>query len=51
MSLNPGSGTALLEINRQFYDPLWAGSRLVPPERFNTWPLVRSLLASSQPRL
>jgi SAM-dependent methyltransferase len=42
---------ALLETNRRFYDPLWAGSRLVHPERFNTWPLVRELCASSRGRL
>jgi len=41
----------LVEINRQFYEPLWASSRLVSPERFNTWPLVRSLLATSSSRL
>jgi SAM-dependent methyltransferase len=48
---NPRSREALVEINRQFYDPLWARSRLVSPERFNTWPLVRSLVAPSQSRL
>jgi SAM-dependent methyltransferase len=41
----------LREINRRFYDALWARSRLVSPERFNTWPLVRSLLATSPSRL
>ena len=30
--------------NRRFYDPLWAAARLIPPERFNTWPLVARLL-------
>jgi SAM-dependent methyltransferase len=42
---------ALIEINRRFYDPLWERCRLVPPERFNTWPLVRSLLGTSPSRL
>jgi SAM-dependent methyltransferase len=42
---------ALLDVNREFYDALWAGSRLVAPERFNTWPLVESLLASTHARL
>jgi SAM-dependent methyltransferase len=42
--------TALFEANRDFYDALWGGSRLVPPERFNTWPLVQSLLATSNAR-
>jgi hypothetical protein len=27
---------ALLEVNRQFYDALWADARLIEPERFNT---------------
>jgi SAM-dependent methyltransferase len=45
------SGRTLLETNRQFYDALWAQSRLVPPQRFNTWPLIRSLVASSQSHL
>jgi SAM-dependent methyltransferase len=47
----PPQSRPLAEINRQFYDPLWAHSRLVSPERFNTWPLVRSLLATSPSRL
>ncbi len=41
----------LRELNRQFYDALWADARLVEPERFNTWPLVRCLVARSQHRL
>src|SRR5580692_7875660 len=48
---NPRSPGELAERNRQFYDPLWATSRLVLPERFNTWPLVRSLVATSPSRL
>ncbi|HLK38928.1 MAG TPA: methyltransferase domain-containing protein [Polyangiaceae bacterium] len=48
---SPGSPGALAEINRQFYDPLWARSHVVSPERFNTWPLVCSLLATSPSRL
>ncbi len=43
--------SALLEVNRRFYDPLWTDARLVEPERFNTWPLVSSLVSPSQPRL
>lgn len=34
-------------MNRRFYDALWSDARLVVPERFNTWPLVRSLVAAS----
>jgi SAM-dependent methyltransferase len=41
----------LLEANRRFYDPLWAGTHLVEPERFNTWPIVESLVSPSRPRL
>ena len=38
--------------NRRFYDPLWAAARLIPPERFNTWPLVARLLPPDDgPRL
>jgi SAM-dependent methyltransferase len=45
------SDSVLLEANRRFYDGLWSGARLVDPERFNTWPLVRALLAPTQRRL
>jgi SAM-dependent methyltransferase len=41
----------LIEVNRKFYDPLWTDARLVRPERFNTWPLVSSLISPSQQRL
>jgi SAM-dependent methyltransferase len=41
----------LLEANRRFYDPLWTDAHLVEPERFNTWPLVCSLVSPSRPRL
>lgn len=44
-------GNALLDQNRRFYDRLWSGARLVEPQRFNTWPLVRSLLNESGRRL
>ena len=39
------------ERNRRFYDSMWTGARLVEPERFNTWPLVRSLVAQARHRL
>jgi SAM-dependent methyltransferase len=45
------SGRELAEVNRRFYDPLWADADLVEPERFNTWPLVRTLISPSRPRL
>lgn len=41
----------LLEKNRRFYDLLWAGASLVEPQRFNTWPLVQSLLSTPGRRL
>jgi len=41
----------LLARNRRFYDLLWSGARLVEPQRFNTWPLVQSLLPTSAQRL
>jgi SAM-dependent methyltransferase len=41
----------LLDDNRRFYDALWSGARLVEPHRFNTWPLVESLLPASGRRL
>lgn len=45
------SDEQLLRTNLGFYDPLWRSSRLASPERFNTWPLIRSLLAPGQSRL
>ncbi len=51
-SLTPtGTDSNLLDVNRHFYEALWADARLIGPERFNTWPLVRSLLAPEQRRL
>jgi len=41
----------LVEDNRRFYDSLWSDCRLVGPDRFNTWPLVQSLLPASGARL
>lgn len=45
------SGPELLADNRRFYDLLWSGAKLVEPERFNTWPLVQSLLPKTGRRL
>lgn len=42
--LAPRDDSAMLRANRQFYEPLWSQTRLVQPERFNTWPLVASLI-------
>ena len=49
--MHAGTDRDLLEVNRRFYDPLWSNAHLVEPERFNTWPLVSSLLSRSLPRL
>ena len=34
----------LERTNRDFYEPLWSEAQLIAAERFNTWPLVESLL-------
>jgi len=39
------------DANRRFYDALWAASYMVPPQRFNTWPLLSSLAALAPARL
>ena len=41
----------LLEQNRRFYNLLWSGASLVEAHRFNTWPLVQSLLPDAAMRL
>lgn len=51
MSAPARSAGELLDLNRDYYDSLWAGARLVEPQRFNTWPLVQSLLAQGGARL
>ena len=45
------SDAALRAANQRFYDPFWAAAELVEPERFNTWPLVASLVRPGQRRL
>jgi len=47
----PTTSRRLHEANRRFYDALWADTRLVQPERFNTWPLLRPLVADARRRL
>jgi len=44
-------GLDAAEINRRFYDALWADTYLIRPERFNTWPLVLELSAAGSRRL
>jgi SAM-dependent methyltransferase len=38
------SAQELLAVNRLYYDSLWSGVQLVEPARFNTWPLIQTLL-------
>jgi SAM-dependent methyltransferase len=45
------SDAQLLVANRRFYDQFWSGARLVEAQRFNTWPLVSSLLPRSRRQL
>ncbi len=45
------SDLELVKANRQFYNSLWSDARLVEAHRFNTWPLVSSLLTPGQMRL
>ena len=40
-----------LSANRRFYDALWSAGRVVPPQRFNTWPLLSDLAVSATARL
>jgi SAM-dependent methyltransferase len=41
----------LIQRNRSFYDLLWSGASIIEPRRFNTWPLVQSLLPGSARQL
>ncbi|NUO72610.1 MAG: class I SAM-dependent methyltransferase [Frateuria sp.] len=47
----PRSDGELLRANRGFYEALWSQARLVEPQRFNTWPLLRELAAAAPRRL
>ncbi len=51
MPSRSGSERELVDENRRFYDGLWSAARLVEPQRFNTWPLVQSLLPNGARRL
>jgi SAM-dependent methyltransferase len=54
MEMESSSGrndAQLLDTNRHFYDSMWRDARLVEPQRFNTWPLVDSLVSQSRSRL
>jgi len=41
----------LIQKNRSFYDLLWSSANIIEPRRFNTWPLVQSLLPGSARQL
>lgn len=45
------SSRALVAKNSRFYDALWSNTYLTQPQRFNTWPLVASLLPQAEQRL
>lgn len=45
--LAPPAADELTERNVRFYEQLWRDTYLVPPERFNTWPLVTALTAAA----
>jgi SAM-dependent methyltransferase len=45
------SNDELIRANRGFYESLWADAHLMEPQRFNTWPLVRELVATAPRRL
>lgn len=51
LALPQRSAAELNRINQGFYESLWAGSRLVDPSRFNTWPIVRELAMALPRRL
>ncbi len=40
-----------LAANRRFYGALWSETTIVPPERFNTWPLLSGLAERAAARL
>lgn len=47
----PRSERQMYAVNRHFYDALWAHARLVEPQRFNTWPLVSTLVQQAERRV
>ena len=49
--MQPRSDAELLRANREFYEGMWGGAQLIRAQRFNTWPLVLSLLSSARERL
>jgi SAM-dependent methyltransferase len=45
------SDAELIRTNRGFYESLWSQAKLIGPERFNTWPLLRELAGAAPRRL
>lgn len=45
------SDAELIRANRGFYESLWAGAKLIAPQRFNTWSLLHELAAAAPRRL
>jgi SAM-dependent methyltransferase len=45
------AGRSSVAANRRFYTALWSATTIVPPERFNTWPLVCRLAEGAAARL
>jgi SAM-dependent methyltransferase len=45
------AGHSAVAANRRFYTALWAATPMVPPERFNTWPLLSRLAERAATRL
>jgi SAM-dependent methyltransferase len=45
------SAAEIAAVNRAFYDSLWRGMKVPPPRKFNTWPLLSQLAASTPDRL
>lgn len=47
----PAEPHDLTGLNREFYDSLWTAAHVERPDRFNTWPLIATLLPQSANRL
>lgn len=50
MDFAPAAPSAVA-TNQAFYDALWSASDVVPPQRFNTWPLLSALATAAPERL
>ena len=50
-SSTPRTESQWLELNRRFYDLLWADAKLIKPQRFVTWPIVQSLVRNLARRI